>query len=188
MTSMFSELELERLTSVIDPLRRARLTLARGALRAILGRYLDIEAHRVPLTRDRRGKPQLDGIRNLAFSLSHSRLTAAVAVTRRQTVGLDIQEAGRAIPRSLYERSMSPKESAQALALATETEREKAFLRHWTVREACGKAHGVGLASRDCAHFSLQRFDPRPGIFGAVAVSGGSWRAVALKLAPSYLG
>jgi len=169
---------------LLHPARRERLTLARGALRAILGAYLGQDPRRVAVVRDSSGRPRLHGPRELAFSLSHARSLAAVAVTRRAAVGVDVEERGRGVRPGLYRRVLGPQRAAAVLALPTEIERESAFLVHWTAREARGKARGLGLAdraARDDPSLSLQRLDPSPTAVGAVAASGGPWRLRLLR-------
>jgi 4'-phosphopantetheinyl transferase len=209
-----SEVERERLEGILDPTRRDRLTLARAALRSIVGAYLGVEAARVPLYRDPLGRPRLGerketalGERGpraresteLAFSLSHSGSLAVVALARGGAVGVDIEHLTRRSREGLLRRALRPAEVEVVLSRPPE-EREEAFLKHWTAKEAYGKALGVGLAwdprrvsidealdapaVRDpgdpeaAGRISLRGFSPREGVVGTVAAGGGGWRLV----------
>lgn len=172
--------------------------LPRATLRRILAGYLGIGAEQVPLAIAPRGKPLLAGVNGPAFNLSHSGSLAVVAVCARETVGIDIERL-RGRPREqLLARVLSPEEQ-EAVRACAPAERERAFLRHWTAKEACVKARGTGITDdlnalwiidaleRPAARglgmedLHLQRYDPREDMLGTVAVSGGPWRAVPLR-------
>ncbi len=197
-------LERARAQRIVHAPPRHRFVLARAALRAILGGYLQVAAAEVPLGQEPGGKPRLHPPAGLAFSLSHSLDLAVIAVAARARVGVDVEMLARpSVPPGVLRRVLDERELALVLD-APPAMRHEAFLRHWTAKEAYIKALGTGLAPpagrgpaglrgvaiRDALttptlaesvapreRFSLQRFDPRPGAVGAVAVAGGSWTA-----------
>jgi 4'-phosphopantetheinyl transferase len=124
-----------------------RFVVARGALRALLGRYLDASPRALAFTYGAHGKPALEGPGGaLSFNLSHSGEVAVVAVGWRRTLGVDV-ELWRPLPDldALAARSFAPRERAVLDALP-EGERHPAFFRCWTRKEAFIKATGQGLA------------------------------------------
>jgi 4'-phosphopantetheinyl transferase len=184
---------------VIRPLQRDRLIVARAAMRAVLAGYLQTVPGEVHIERGPGGKPRLSGDPGLAFNLSHSGALAVIAVTRRAAVGVDIELLGRELRPGVIRRALAPPE-LEVVQAADEERRGEAFLRHWTAKEAYGKALGAGLAvgmarvviadamgdprlgdralvSAHDGDWSLQRFDPAPGVVGAVVAAGGRWRA-----------
>jgi len=120
----------------------------REPLRFVLGAYLGIEADRVTLLNGEHGRPALaDGHDPfLGFNWSHSGHHALIAIGRRITPGIDLEQV-RARPRALEiaQRYFSADETAALLALPT-TARNAAFLELWTAKEAVLKALGRGLA------------------------------------------
>jgi 4'-phosphopantetheinyl transferase len=180
------------------------LTLARPALRSILAGYLGVQAGRVPLGRAPGGKPCLDGGAGPAFNLSHSGPLAVIAVSTRDTVGVDIEQLRGRSRDGLIDRVLDAEE-AEVVRACVPAKRERAFLRHWTAKESCLKAWGTGLSGDlralrignalgspivmgDAAsQLELQRFDPCPDVVGTVAVSGGPWRAVSLTFTSDCL-
>ena len=153
---MLSADEHARFSSVIREVARDRLVVARSVLRHVLAGYLEVEPGDVAFVYSPRGKPGMP-LSSLAFNVSHSGGLAAVAVTSRPAVGVDI-------------------EVVEAAA------RGEAFLRDWTAKEAYGKAVGAGRAvdlDRVVVEdgWSLQRFEPAPGAVGAIVAAGGPWRA-----------
>jgi len=175
----------------------ARRAAARAALRTILGGYLGLEAAQVPLRTTALGKPELSpATHGPAFSLSHTGHLAVVAVAARPALGVDIELAERRVSLSVMKRALDEQELASVLG-TPDAGRDEAFLRHWTAKEAYVKALGIGLAAgmrrvvvadaltaprivpADGAidAWSAQRFDPRPGVVGAVVVAGGPWTA-----------
>lgn len=172
-------------------------TASATALRRILAGYLGVSDAEVPLTRAPGGKPVLEGGAGPAFNLSHSGPLALIAVSARSNVGVDIEQLGGRSREGLLRRVLGPAEEAVVRALPP-GERERAFLRHWTAKEACVKARGIGL-TKDLKQLliadaldhpvasglgmddlCLQHHDPCALVLGTVAVSGGPWRAVPL--------
>lgn len=120
----------------------------REPLRSVLGAYLGIETDRVTLTNGEHGRPTLAGAHDpsLGFNWSHSGNHALIAVGRRITPGIDLEQL-RVRPRALEiaQRYFSTDETV-ALAALPATARDAAFLDLWTAKEAVLKALGRGLA------------------------------------------
>ena len=141
---------------------RRSFTVARGALRTLLGRYLDVPASAVQFGYRDKGKPYLRSptARNLQFNLSHSGSFALIAVAWDRALGVDV-ELRRAIPDlvSLAQTSFSPREFAEfrALPLAHHTE---AFFTCWSRKEAFIKATGEGVSQLADFDVTLRPGDP----------------------------
>lgn len=130
---------------------RARgYALVRAACRLLVGAHTGLAPADVPLTRDARGVPQLGGAcAAWSVSLSHGTHHVACALTRGARVGVDVEYAHRfadAPERALRlaRRFFAPPETAAIESLAAQLQ-PVAFLTAWTVKEAVGKAYGVGL-------------------------------------------
>ena len=149
-----------------------RFTAARGALRLLLGRWLDRDPRDVRFVRNDYGKPFVpDGP---FFNLSHAEGLAAVAVFPDREVGVDIERlAPFSAVRGVAEEFFSPGERAW---IAGGTPPEARFFRCWVLREAFVKALGQGLS------FPLERFRilTPPGRDVSVAVSDGAAHGVRL--------
>jgi 4'-phosphopantetheinyl transferase len=172
---------------------RRRFTVGRGALRRLLGGYLATPPGAVRFAYGEREKPRLaeqGAGPPLQFNLSNSSELALVAVTAGPEVGIDL-EAVRPMEDALAiaERFFSAAER-EVLRRVPPGERDLAFFRCWTRKEAYLKAVGDGLA------LGLDRFDVAldPGA-GArfLGLEGDPSRAAAWSLthidpAPGYLG
>ncbi len=84
--------------------------------------------------------------RSMRFSLSHTRGLIACAVSAGVDLGVDVEHldnAGyvEAVAAGFFARS----EAETILGMAPER-RRRLFLQHWTLKEACYKALGTGLA------------------------------------------
>jgi 4'-phosphopantetheinyl transferase len=121
---------------------------ARGALREILGAYLDEGPDAVALTVGEAGKPGLAGApAALSFNLGHSRGLALVAVAiGGAEIGVDVEwvRPRRDLVR-LAARWLAG-EDAAAVAAAADDEREAVFYAAWTRFEARAKCTGAGLS------------------------------------------
>lgn len=192
------------------PRDRRRFMLARGAVRAILGRYLAAEPAAIRFRYGPRGKPALDGAGDdsLCFNLSHSGELALLAVTRGRELGIDVEQmrpelAGESIARRFF----SPHEVSVLLGLPTD-ERRAAFFRCWTRKEAYIKARGDGFALQldafdvtlapgapaallrteqephDAARWTLRDVPIDPGYAAALCVEGSGWSPCLWQWAP----
>ena len=132
--------------------------MARAALRALLGRYLDADPRSLVFVTGEHGKPALAG-GEVEFNVSHSAGHVAVAISDGGAVGVDIESMNRASDLlHLAERFFSPRE-AEAVRMASEQERPQRFFAYWTAKESVIKAAGGGLS------IELRSFetDPRLG-------------------------
>lgn len=182
---------------------RGHFIAARGALRAILGRYLSRAPERVSLCYGSHGKPALadafDG-NAIRFNLSHSQGVALYAFTRGREVGVDIERIRDDLKTAeIAERFFSRQEAAMLRALPIEL-RHQAFFRCWTRKEAYIKARGEGLSlpldgfdvslgpgepaamlgtrpdPSEASRWSLHDLAPAPGFAAALAAQGHHWR------------
>jgi 4'-phosphopantetheinyl transferase len=180
-----------------------RFQIGHGALRAILGGYLDLDPRAVQFTQGPRGKPYLDGPGPF-FNLSHSGKLALIAVARSE-IGVDLEKVRHLESLSaIAQRHFSTFEFAALDALEDEA-RELAFYRCWTRKEAYIKALGVGLSmpldtfdvslgerpeflacrdgSEQPANWSLLDVSPGPEFVAAVALRARDHRPRCFRLA-----
>ena len=102
----------------------------------ILKKYYKIE--QCPeILKDKMGKPYLEG-NPLHFNVSHSGEYLAIAISK-YPVGIDIQEP-KLIKDGMFRKVVQPEEEC----LIGE-DRQKDFLRLWTLKESFVKAEGKGL-------------------------------------------
>ena len=178
---------------------REHFIVARGVLRAILGRYSNRDPEHVSFSYSSHGKPALagdsDGVA-IRFNLSHSDGIALYAVTRGREVGIDIERIRFDLALvEIAERFFSAQEAATLQTLPTEMQHQT-FFRYWTRKEAYIKARGEGLSlsldrfdvslaagetdirlstprnPAEVARWSLQELEAAPGYVAALAVEG----------------
>lgn len=125
-------------------------TVARSALRWLIGRYLDVDPGGIRFEYGPHGKPSLaQGLArvDLRFNLSHTGNQALVAFYVGRAIGVDLELAGRALDaKALIRRFGAPAERAAIEALAPSEQRQR-FLELWTCKEAWLKATGLGIAA-----------------------------------------
>ena len=125
---------------------RRRYLAAHVALRKTLATCLGDRPENLRFESGGFGKPLLVHAAPCAFNLSRSGDVAVIAVAQDGQIGVDV-ELVRAVPdaMALAARNFSASEHEQLLALAG-PQRDAAFLRCWTRKEACLKAIGSGLS------------------------------------------
>lgn len=135
---------------------RQNYIVARGALRAILARYLGVEPRGLQLDSGLEGKPFLAnkfGASGIRFNLAHSGMWALYAIAHNREVGIDLECIMPALHAThIATRFFSASENAALMALP-EDQRQQAFFTCWTRKEAYLKALGQGLS------LSLDEFD-----------------------------
>ena len=165
---------------------RIRYTIAHGALRSILARYLNQAPADLSFQRGRFGKPCLSfpteprgrkraaGRREsgaapaqpspaLHFNLSHSRDLAVIAACSQRLVGVDV-ETVRDVGNldSIVKRYFTAEEK-RFLSSAATGEHPRALLTLWSRREAAAKALGLDLSAA-LADVQVPAFPPGEAI------------------------
>lgn len=197
--SILSQDEIERAGRFVFEKDRNHYIAGRGLLRLILGSYLNMEPAHIEFVYGSHGKPALrSGLTNkaLEFNLSHSKDRALYAFNWNRRVGVDIEYlTPMAGMNDFAERFFTPRESARINSLSG-AQREDAFFKTWTCKEAFLKAKGSGLTvpinqveisletegtvelisigdnREQPAHWRLEMFNPFPGYQAALAVEG----------------
>ena len=182
---------------------REHFIIARGALRAILGRYLQRDATRVRFYYGPHGKPALANESEdnaFRFNISHSHERALYAITRGREIGVDLERVRPILNvEEIAQRFFSQRETAALRALPPET-RTRAFFACWTRKEAYIKARAEGLSfpldkfdvslapgepaallsapedPQEASRWTLLELEPGPGYVAALAVEGNGWR------------
>ena len=138
------------------PRDREHFIAARGALRAILGVYLNRAPECVSFSYNSHGKPALmleSGEEPIRFNMSHSHGVALYAIACERKVGIDLECVRSNLEvEQIAERFFSRGEIAALRALPVAL-RKYAFFLCWTRKEAYIKARGEGLS------LPLDRFD-----------------------------
>lgn len=140
-------------------------------------------------TRGPAGKPELHpglGFPELRFNISHSRGLVACGLTVIDDIGVDVEAVTRTVDTLDLALQNFSREEFTTLATLPAREREMAFLRLWTLKEAFVKATGAGL-SFGLANFSMQ-LDPI-GLASATREAGPveSWRFLQLQPVPGHV-
>jgi 4'-phosphopantetheinyl transferase len=170
---------------------RRRFTVARGALRAILGGYLRVDAKSIRFDYGPQGKPRLaSATSGIQFNVAHSGELALIAVARERELGIDI-ELVRPLnsANQIAESFFSPREVAALQSLSRHLAKE-AFFACWTRKEAYIKARGGGL-SIPLAGFDVSLEPGEPAALLAVRDDPDEvsrWGMVELHPAPGYKG
>ncbi len=145
----FTDDERERAERLLMPASHDAFIAARGALREILGRYLESPPAELRFRYGAQGKPALAppySESGLEFNLSHSAGYILLAVGRGHEVGIDIEAVREDIAlEALARRYFAPREADRLLRLADPSARLSAFFACWTRKEAYLKLKGAGL-------------------------------------------
>lgn len=203
--------QLERLWQTLSAEEKARANrfyferdknhfiVARGVLRTILGRYLDVAPAEIAFAYGEHGKPELASSfasSTLQFNLSHAQGVALYAFGFGRALGIDVEKIrflDDAVP--IAARFFSAWESSVFRAVPDEKKPE-AFFNCWTRKEAYIKAIGEGLScpldafdvslapgetarllqirgsEEAAARWTLYTLTPATGYVGAVVIEG----------------
>lgn len=140
--------ERDRADRFYFELHRRRFIMARGILRSLLGYYLTSPPEQIQFCYGPRGKPLLavrPGDKMLYFNVSHSQDLSLYAIAQ-QSVGIDLEHLRPIDAESLARRCFLPREHRWLTNQPIE-QRQDAFFRLWTAKEAVLKATGEGLAA-----------------------------------------
>lgn len=186
LAALLSDDEEGRARAFVRPGHGRAFRVARGRMRQILAGYTGADPARFGFAYNPQGRPWLPG--GPVFNLSHAGGWAALAVSARVPLGVDIEAYCEMEP-AVAERFFSPTENAELAALPP-AQWQAGFFRCWTRKEALVKACGMGLSMPlDSFDVSLTpgavarvtRFD-RPG------QAARDWRLIHLDLGPGMVG
>ncbi|MEY9875790.1 4'-phosphopantetheinyl transferase [Streptacidiphilus sp. MAP12-33] len=187
-----------------DELRRALCMLAErdaaafarthGGTRRVLGELLGVAPESIVIGRhtcggcgdDSHGRPRLvEPPAQLSISLSRTEGHGLLVVSMDPSVGIDAEAIRPVREAALFDTVLTEHERAHLRALPPGADRDAAFHRIWTRKEAVVKAVGVGLIGTD-----LARLETRPELPGPVMVRNPDperpslWLVQDLDLAP----
>lgn len=149
---VLSEDERSRAAAYRSESRRQLFIIGRASLRLLLSALMPaVSPQSIRFATGAQGKPMLtDNACPLQFNLSHSHDAITIAITRGQTVGVDI-EYMKARPRmaDIAQHYFHPEEAqviTNALVAGDELIALQLFYKVWTLKEAFIKADGKGMA------------------------------------------
>lgn len=194
LEQLLSDDEKERAKRFHFDKDRNHFIAARGQLRVIIGRYLNLNPQALRFKYNDYGKPLLISIdkkKCLNFNVSHSHELALIAISKFYEVGIDIEWILR--PKftglNIAKRFFSKNEIADLMDIPQSQQRQ-AFFDCWTRKEAYIKTRGKGLS------IPLNQFDVslKPGEPARLLASRHdpeavlNWHIQALFPAPDYTG
>jgi 4'-phosphopantetheinyl transferase len=190
LKSFLNKEEQERASKFIVERAANSFVVARGFLRKLLSKYLQISPQDLIFQQNRYGKPYLD-FSPLQFNLSHSHDLALFIFAKNISVGVDVE-----LIREDYdfvdiaEKFFSKAESTELLSLP-KNEQVRAFFNCWTCKEAFIKAKGMGMFHA-LDKFSVEITGAR---FGRMGLKDGddklesdNWVLEAIDLGNKYAG
>ena len=166
---------------------KRKYILARGILRTLLGRYLNIEPAALHFEYGKQGKPAIvlnQNKINLQFNISHSADMACYAFTLNEAIGIDVEYHNEDLAYlEIAKRFFSAKEMEQ-LIQQPEMQQNSFFYGLWTCKEAYIKALGQGLFLA-LDQFSIQ-FLPCNKILIESAYQTGRWELKLVNTSAEY--
>lgn len=188
--ALLSTSERARVDRARSTRAKASIVVTRARARRVLGELLDVPPRQIRLGRaacpccgtPEQGPPVVlhPGTR-LRISLSHTTGCAALAVCEGP-VGVDVEERRPLPTDTLAPSTLTPAEAKHLAAASAGPERDAAFLRCWTRKEAVLKAVGTGITS------DLTALESHPGLPGPVRMEAGEhpWSVTDLPLPPPW--
>lgn len=180
--------ERERAESFRFPHLRRRFIVAHACLRLLIASYLHADPASIQFGTNRWGKPSILGA-PLDFNLSHSADIAVFAFTSGCAIGVDVEQV-RPMPDMIpIARRLFAKEECADLLSTPAAERNHAFFRCWTRKEAFIKAAGQGL-SYPLDRFRVSLLDYQAALLAIDGSAGNAreWAIHHLEPAPGYVG
>ena len=198
---------------------RKRFIAGRGQLRIIIGGYLGMDPSQIEFAYREAGKPVLKSElqdKPLEFNLSHSNDLALCIFSCNCEVGIDVEYI-HSMPDmdDFAEKFFSARETELINSLRGK-EKDAAFFKFWTCKEALLKANGSGLTTplshmeifldadgsaalnsiggdrAQASRWHLEAFNPAQGYQAALAVEDYAGQAISVypasSLAPFHLG
>jgi 4'-phosphopantetheinyl transferase len=167
--------EKARMTRFRFQQEQRRFLTGRGLLRRLLALYSHTPPEEIGFTYGIKGKPLLttpaDGP---AFNVSHTGRLIVIAVTRQQSVGIDVERLCRLAEMDGIAKNFFTPGEYQKLKESAPGEKRRIFFEIWTRKEAVLKCSGQGLESLASPHeFPTEYarfFKPASGCVGCLCL------------------
>lgn len=199
LEKILSDDERERSGKFIRRQDAESFIIARGTLRIILGKYLNVDPSSICFDYGPFGKPCLpekSNISEISFSLSHSAGYGLYIITRQKAVGIDIEYSKPLMDLKIITDKIFSKNEKDAFNKLSDIQKQDIFFYIWTRKEAYIKANGFGfnfpvsdidvltdtlecksiLFFNDTAYretsFLLNSFIPIPNFIASTAIEG----------------
>lgn len=114
-------------------------------LEHVLNKEYSLKLSECTIERNRWGKPSFKKYTDIHFSISHNKAMAVCIISDKE-VGIDIETVGRACSENVWRRMLSGCEYQGLNCMLDESERNREFLKYWTLKECYGKVIGTGLS------------------------------------------
>jgi 4'-phosphopantetheinyl transferase len=165
---------------------RQHFIVARGFLRSVVARYLEMQPEALRFSYGAYGKPTLASEHVLRFNLSHSHEVALLAVALDAELGVDVEHiradfASEEIARRFFSRT-----EVEVFNALPKEEQVAAFFRCWTRKEAYIKAIGKGLSQALDAFDVTLAPDVQPALLRAEGDDASRWLLTDINAGDSY--
>ena len=186
--AVLSSDEKDRAGRIQHHASRNRFCIARGAVRMILGDYLDMDPQDIRFRYGHVGKPEIAYPEtDVRFNLSHSDDLALLGLASDQDIGIDLEPVRErknllGIAKRIFDEATFKDLSALPNKILVHE-----FKCHWTVLEARAKAKGISLFNKaDAGDTDCINFEPMPGWVAAIAATAtlpdiGQWGCYRFK-------
>lgn|SRR3990167_10062168 len=179
--SFLNQDEILRANRFHFSIHRQRFIAARGILRKLLGKYLNLEPQKIEFTYGPHNKPFLHFPSSmlLQFNLAHSDEMAIFAFTKHHAIGIDIEKIEDKNHDALARRFFSDAENQYLIQLPHD-ERIRYFYYLWSRKEALIKAVGKGLS------IPLSSFSVISSNTERFTLENKSWHLESIAVNPHY--
>ncbi len=143
---VLDEVEQTHAGKIKNTLLHKRYVEVHGRLRNLLAPMLNQPPEKIRIKKAGHGKPYLADYPELAFNLSHTADRLMIAVGRDCQLGVDIEICKPRVNLSGLVNKCFAEEEAFYWTQLPETQKNQAFYRFWTRKEAFVKATGHGIA------------------------------------------
>lgn len=161
--------------------KRQQFITTRHTTRIILSSYLQTSPELIQFTYNEHGKPFVDG---LNFNLSHTDNHAVIAISTNYSVGIDIEQLRTVESYDFIRETAFTDEENKALDELAPEDRQLAFWRCWTRKEAAMK--GIGIGFRIAKHLTVS-LDNTPRIINNQTKNTDIWNLHEYRLEPDLL-
>ena len=185
-----------RMQRIKTPELRWHYAIAHGALRLVLALSTGHDSSELACLPGPYGEPALEPSR-IRFNFSHSGKLAVYAVTLDTEMGIDVEQVRHLRDIDSLASRFFYREEAAEIGMSPIADRDAAFFRCWTRKQAYINAVGdanVSLASfrlpagNAASSWVLHQFEPQPGYLAALAYPGPAKRIEILPvLSPERL-